>query len=120
PAPAPPPAEAAPASPPSDPARTEAGAPAPAPAPAPPPSPPPSPRIPVGKGMWLYQLSMASGGNAQTVVNKAKANGLTHLYLRLGSSKGGFYDQAELDKLLPPAHAAGLKVIGWDFVYLTD
>src|SRR5439155_10153918 len=70
--------------------------------------------------MWLYQLSMSSGGNAQAVVNKAKAAGLTHIYLRLGSSKGGFYDQAELDKLLPVAHAAGLKVIGWDFVYLDD
>jgi peptidoglycan hydrolase-like protein with peptidoglycan-binding domain len=121
PAPAPTPAEAAPAAPPADPARTEAATPAPAPAPVRAPPPPlASPRIPVGKGMWLYQLSMANGGNAQSVVNKAKAIGLTHLYLRLGSSKGGFYDQAELDKLLPPAHAAGLKVIGWDFVYLTD
>jgi hypothetical protein len=70
--------------------------------------------------MWLYQLSMAEGGDAAKVVKKAKAAGLTHLYLRLGSSKGGFYDQAELDKLLPVAHAAGLKVVGWDFVYLTD
>jgi hypothetical protein len=76
--------------------------------------------IPVGKGMWLYQLSMAEGGDAARVVRKAKAAGLTHLYLRLGSSKGGFYDQAELDKLLPAAHAAGLKVVGWDFVYLDD
>jgi hypothetical protein len=70
--------------------------------------------------MWLYQLSMAEGGDAGKVVNKAKAAGLTHLYLRLGSSKDGFYDQAELDKLLPAAHAAGLKVVGWDFVYLAD
>jgi Putative peptidoglycan binding domain len=78
------------------------------------------PIIPLGKGMWLYQLSMAEGGDANKVVSKAKAAGLTHLYLRLGSSKGGFYDQAELDQLLPVAHAAGLKVIGWDFVYLDD
>jgi len=70
--------------------------------------------------MWLYQLSMAEGGDAGKVVDKAKAAGLTHIYLRLGSSKGGFYDQAELDKLLPVAHAAGLKVVGWDFVYLDD
>jgi len=96
--------------------------PAPAAPAAAPPAPPaaPKPIIPVGKGMWLYQLSMAEGGDAVKVVNKAKANGLTHLYLRLGSSKGGFYDQAELDKLLPVAHAAGLKVVGWDFVYLDD
>ncbi|HEV7534512.1 MAG TPA: peptidoglycan-binding domain-containing protein, partial [Acidimicrobiia bacterium] len=76
--------------------------------------------IPLGKGMWLYQLSMAEGGDAEKVVKKAKGAGLTHIYLRLGSSKGGFYDQGELDSLLPVAHAAGLKVVGWDFVYLND
>jgi hypothetical protein len=97
----------------------------PAPAVAPPaeaPAPPAAtkPIVPLGKGMWLYQLSMSEGGDANKVVKKAKAAGLTHLYTRLGSSKKGFYAQDELDKLLPVAHAAGLKVIGWDFVYLTD
>ncbi len=80
----------------------------------------PKPILPLGKGMWLYQLSMSEGGDATKVVNKAKALGLTHLYTRLGSSKKGFYAQDELNKLLPVAHAAGIKVIGWDFVYLTD
>jgi hypothetical protein len=32
----------------------------------------------------------------------------------------GFYAQGDLNKLLPVAHAAGLKVIGWDFPYLND
>lgn len=81
---------------------------------------PPKPVVPLGKGMWLYQLSMSEGGNANKVVQKAKGLGLTHLYTRLGSSKKGFYAQDELDKLLPVAHAAGIKVIGWDFVYLHD
>lgn len=80
----------------------------------------PKPILPLGKGMWLYQLSMSEGGDATKVVSKAKALGLTHLYTRLGSSKKGFYGQDELNKLLPVAHAAGIKVIGWDFVYLTD
>jgi hypothetical protein len=98
-----------------------AAPPLPPPVPAAPRSPSPAaPRIPVGKGMWLYQLAMASGGDAEAVVRQAKAVGLTHLYLRLGSSKSGFYAQDELDRLLPVAHAAGLKVVGWDFVYLTD
>ena len=110
---------------PTPPATAPAAIVSPAPVTAPPPAPvtPPAagkPIIPLGKGMWLYQLSMAEGGDAHKVVSKAKAAGLTHLYLRLGSSKGGFYDQAELDQLLPVAHAAGLKVIGWDFVYLDD
>ena len=90
-----------------------------APAVAAPPA-PAKPVVPLGKGMWLYQLSMSEGGNANKVVQKAKALGLTHLYTRLGSSKKGFYAQDELNKLLPVAHAAGIKVIGWDFVYLFD
>src|SRR5437867_2628060 len=57
---------------------------------------------------------------AADVVRQAKAVGLTHIYLRLGSSKKGFYDQDELDQLLPAAHAAGVKVVGWDFPYLDD
>lgn len=81
---------------------------------------PPKPILPLGKGMWLYQLSMSEGGDANKVVRKAKALGLTHLYTRVGSSKKGFYAQEELNELLPVAHAAGIKVIGWDFVYLTD
>jgi len=92
----------------------------PAPAVTPPVAAPPKAILPLGKGMWLYQLSMSEGGDATKVVNKAKALGLTHLYTRLGSSKKGFYAQEELNKLLPVAHAAGIKVIGWDFVYLTD
>jgi peptidoglycan hydrolase-like protein with peptidoglycan-binding domain len=117
-----PPATSPPA--PADAARV-AEATAPAPVVAPPaevPAPPAvtKPIVPLGKGMWLYQLSMSEGGDANKVVKKAKAAGLTHLYTRLGSSKKGFYAQDELDKLLAVAHAAGLKVIGWDFVYLTD
>jgi hypothetical protein len=84
------------------------------------PAAPAKPIVPLGKGMWLYQLSMSEGGDANKVVARAKKIGLTHLYTRLGSSKKGFYAQDELNKLLPVAHAAGLKVIGWDFVYLTD
>jgi len=75
-------------------------------------------RVPLGKGMWLYQLSQTAG--APAVVRQAQAVGLTHLYLRLGSSKDGFYDQGELDQLLPVAHAGGLEVVGWDFPYLDD
>jgi hypothetical protein len=32
----------------------------------------------------------------------------------------GFYAPADLNRLLPVAHAAGLKVVGWDFPYLID
>ncbi|HLJ08042.1 MAG TPA: hypothetical protein VKX24_05865, partial [Acidimicrobiia bacterium] len=87
-------------------------------APALPPS--PAPALPHGKGMWLHYLRQAAGNDPAVLVAQAKAAGLTHVYLRLGSSKDGFYAQGDLDRLLPPAHAAGLAVVGWDFPYLFD
>jgi hypothetical protein len=79
------------------------------------------PTIPVGKGMWIHVLQRASGGgNLQALVDHAVNHGLSHVYVRLGSSRMGFYAQGDLDGLLPIAHAAGLKVVGWDFPYLDD
>lgn len=63
---------------------------------------------------------MSQAGEPARVVRRAVDAGLTHLYLRVGSSKMGFYGASELDALLPVAHAAGLAVVGWDFVYLVD
>ena len=102
--------------PPASPPGPPAGAPAPAPAVIP--NPPPS--LPHGKGMWLHYLRQAAGGDPAAIVAQAKDYGLTHLYLRLGSSKDGFYAGGDLDQLLPVAHAAHLAVVGWDFPYLFD
>jgi hypothetical protein len=93
-------------------------APATPPAPAVPPS--PTPALPRGKGMWLHYLRQAAGNDPAALVAQAQATGLSHVYLRLGSSKDGFYAQGDLDRLLPVAHAAGLAVVGWDFPYLFD
>jgi hypothetical protein len=46
--------------------------------------------------------------------------GLSHIYVRTGSSKSGFYAQQYLNDILPRAHAAGIRVYGWDFPYLFD
>ncbi|HEX2039210.1 MAG TPA: peptidoglycan-binding domain-containing protein [Acidimicrobiales bacterium] len=105
---------------------------APAPAPAagpvpatPPPPPPPAipaqrGPVPVGKGMWIYVAEQAEGGNADAIVARATATGLTHLYVRTGTLKGGFIGADFLNRLLPKAHAAGLRVYAWDFPYLND
>ena len=87
---------------------------------APDPPLPPPPALPSGKGMWLHRLEWAAGGDPIALVAHARSVGLSHVYLRLGSSKSGFYAQGDLDRLLPVAHAAGLAVIGWDFPYLFD
>jgi hypothetical protein len=70
--------------------------------------------------MWLHYLRQAAGNDPAALVAQAKETGLSHVYLRLGSSKDGFYAQGDLDRLLPVAHDGGLAVVGWDFPYLFD
>ena len=76
--------------------------------------------LPVGKGMWIWQPERTSGGNAHAIVQRAKRFGLTHVYVRTGSSWKGFHGAAFLRQLLPAAHDAGLRVYGWDFPNLED
>lgn len=76
--------------------------------------------LPIGKGMWLWQPEKSEGGNPEAIVAKAEATGLTHIYVRTGSSKMGFYAQQFLNDILPRAHARGIRVYGWDFPYLTS
>jgi hypothetical protein len=76
--------------------------------------------LPYGKGMWLYEPEKTEGGNVAAIVAKAKAVGLSHLYVRTGSSWNGFYAGPFLDQLLPAAHEANLLVYGWDFPRLID
>ena len=77
---------------------------------APFPPPPPS-----GKGMWIWQPERTEGGDPAAIVARARAVGLTHLFVRTGSTWDGLQNGPFLDALLPLAHAAGLRVFGWDF-----
>jgi hypothetical protein len=70
--------------------------------------------------MWIWQPEQVEGGDVNAMVARARAAGITHIYVRTGSSVDGFYAQPFLDQLLPAAHAAGLRVLGWDFPYLMD
>jgi hypothetical protein len=76
--------------------------------------------VPVGKGMWIWQAQSAEGGNAQAIVARAQRHGMTHLYVYMGSSIKGFIGGPFLDAVLPVAHAAGIRIYGWDFPYLDN
>jgi hypothetical protein len=73
-----------------------------------------------GKGMWTYEWDSTEHGSAAAVVRRASAAGLTQIWVRTGSSKAGFYARPVLRSLLPLAHAAGIRVVAWDFPYLYD
>jgi hypothetical protein len=74
----------------------------------------------VGKGMWVWKFDLTEGGDAPAIVNRAVKAGLHQLWVRVGSSRDGFYAAEDLNALVAPAHAAGLTVIGWGFPYLYD
>lgn len=76
--------------------------------------------VPEGVGMWTWEVEATEGGDAEAIVAKATAVGLTHLYARTGSSWQGLHGTAFLDDLLPAAHAAGIAVYGWDFPNFAD
>lgn len=73
-----------------------------------------------GKGMWIWKFRQSESGDAQAIVDRARAAGLTHLWVRVGDSRDGFYAGDVLDDLVPRARVAGIAVLGWGFPYLHD
>jgi hypothetical protein len=76
--------------------------------------------IPTGTGMWLYQWPQTEGGKASHIVTRAKQVGLTHIFVRTGTLKGGFDGGPALRKLLPATRGKHLKVVAWDFPKLNN
>jgi hypothetical protein len=72
-----------------------------------------------GKGMWFTNY-LPHHSDVNAVVRAAQRAGLTHLYAEVAISQYGFYARNSLDRLLPAAHAAGIKVIGWVYPTLAD
>ncbi|HWL34834.1 MAG TPA: hypothetical protein VNQ77_01445 [Frankiaceae bacterium] len=76
--------------------------------------------IPTGTGMWTYMWGETEGGSAKKIVERAQRTGLSHLYVRTGTRKGGFDGGPVLKKLLPATKGTGIQVIAWDFPQLKN
>jgi hypothetical protein len=72
-----------------------------------------------GTGMWVSRPFVPLANPAH-LVRAAQALGLTHLYVDVASSRGGFYSRDAVAALLPVAHAAGIRVLGWVWPTLAD
>jgi hypothetical protein len=74
-----------------------------------------------GKGLW-YVLDSREHGTAPAtrVARAARAAGLSHLYVEVATSRGGFWGARWLDALLPAARQVGVRVIGSVYVCLDD
>ena len=55
--------------------------------------------LPTGTGMWLHDWERSQQGNPRAVVARARAVGLSTLYVQTGSSKKGFIGTATLHEL---------------------
>ncbi|MGQ0463804.1 MAG: hypothetical protein ACT4QG_00645 [Sporichthyaceae bacterium] len=72
-----------------------------------------------GKGMWWTTWPTTKYDVAK-MVRQAKKADLQHIWVRTGGSRQGWYGDRLLTDLLPVAHKAGLKVMVWDFPFLSD
>lgn len=71
-----------------------------------------------GKGVWVTNFAQTPV-DPPALVARAKAAGLTNIWIRTGG-KQGYYGHQFLPELVPLAHAEGIAVIAWDFPYLSD
>jgi hypothetical protein len=71
-----------------------------------------------GKGVWVTNFA-ETPVDAPSLVARAKAAGLTNIWIRTGG-KQGYYGDRFLPQLVPLAHAEGIAVVAWDFPYLSD
>jgi len=71
--------------------------------------------MPTGVGMWIYEWKKSGRGNARAVISRARSHGLSHLFVRTGSTHDGYAGTGVLHALLPATAGTGIKVIAWDF-----
>ena len=71
--------------------------------------------MPTGTGMWIHDWDRSQHGSARAVVARAKAVGLSTLYVQTGSSKKGWIGAPTLNQLLPATKGTTIRVIAWDF-----
>jgi hypothetical protein len=75
--------------------------------------------VAAGKGFWTTNY-LPRHTDIPTLIAALKALGVTHIYPRVAETSYGFFDQSTLDRLLPAAHAAGIKVLAWVYPYLRN
>jgi hypothetical protein len=71
--------------------------------------------LPTGTGMWIHVWSKTEGGNGRKVVRRAKLAGLTHLFVKTGSSHDRWIGGKTLTQLMPATKGTNIKVVAWDF-----
>jgi parallel beta-helix repeat protein len=79
-----------------------------------------SPPTPVaGKGIWIWRLSGAEGGNVSAIIEKCKKAGIKWVAIKCGDGTD-FWSEQCTPSLITRFHNAGIKFLGWQYVYGDD
>src|SRR5581483_5718140 len=68
-----------------------------------------------GRGMWIWYVSQAEGGNLSSIIARAKRNGVSTLMIKSGD--GTSYWSQFSRNLISTLHRSGFSVCAWQFVY---
>ncbi len=72
-----------------------------------------------GKGLFIWKLHRVCGGNVQTMVDRAKEAGLTHVIVKIADGASAY----NVDLLNPATEAfkaAGIQVWGWAWLWMRE
>ena len=72
-----------------------------------------------GKGLYLYDLPSSGGANPLSLVNRLKAAGIAHVYIKIADGAQSWPRSGPdyTANVTAAAQAAGLIVWGWHYVY---
>ena len=72
-----------------------------------------------GKGLWVTPFGKEPL-NVAAVLAHARSSRVRSIWVRTGGSRQGYYGDQFLRPLVARAHAAGIRVVAWDFPFLSD
>jgi len=79
----------------------------------------PTPSPASGKGIWIWKLSDAEGGNVSAIIEQCKNVGIKWVAIKCGDGTQ-FWDWQCTPSLITQLQNAGIKVLGWQYVYGND
>jgi len=72
-----------------------------------------------GKGLWVTPFGK-SPLNVAAVLAHARSSHVRSIWVRTGGTRQGYYGNQFLGPLVRQAHAEGMRVVAWDFPFLSD
>jgi len=69
-----------------------------------------------GKGMFIWKVAYCEGGNIDSIVKMAVDAHLSHVLIKIADDRY-IYNTAYVQPLTNAMRAAGLQVLGWQYIY---